>query len=71
MSQNKCPYCGGTEIVENVTISQTATAGGCGLCYKSAMIFVGTEPLLADLCSGCGTITRFHVKETDRKWMTA
>jgi hypothetical protein len=69
MSQDKCPYCGGSEIVANIRISQTAEVGKIGLSFKTAMILVGTEPILADLCSGCGSVTRFHVKNTDRKWM--
>ncbi len=30
---------------------------------------VGTEELLVDLCTGCGTVVRFHVRETNRKWI--
>jgi hypothetical protein len=70
MRQEKCPYCGGSEIVENITIS-AASAGKTGLCYKGAMSFHLTEPILADLCNGCGSITRLHVQNTDRKWVTA
>jgi hypothetical protein len=67
MSQEKCPYCGGSEIVANIRIEPGI--GKLGLRFKTAMIFVATEPILADLCSGCGSITRFHVKNADRKWM--
>ena len=64
MSQEKCPYCGGSEIVgSSITIGKTAETGDVGLEYKAAMIFGGTEPILADLCSGCGSITRLHVKK--------
>ena len=69
--QEKCPYCGGSEIVENIRISQTAEAGNTGLSFKTALILIGTEPILADLCKGCGSITRLHVKNVDRKWVTA
>ena len=70
MSQEKCPYCGGSEIFANIPVGQTAEVGKIGLSYKTAMILVGTEPILADLCKGCGSITRLHVKNTDRKWRT-
>ena len=70
MSQGKCPYCDGSQIVTNIPISKTAECGEIGLSFKAAMVFVGTEPLLADLCTGCGSITRFHVQNTDRKWIT-
>jgi hypothetical protein len=70
MSQEKCLYCGGSEIVANIRVSQTAEVAKIGLSYKTAMIVVGTEPILADLCNGCGSITRLHVKNTDRKWIS-
>jgi hypothetical protein len=31
MSQEKCPYCSGSEIVANIRISQTAEVGKIGL----------------------------------------
>jgi hypothetical protein len=31
---------------------------------------MGTEKLYADLCKGCGTVSRFYVRETDRNWNT-
>jgi hypothetical protein len=69
MSQEKCPYCGGSEIVANIRVSQTAEVGKIGLSFKMAKILVGTEPFLADLCNGCGSI-RLRVQNTDRKWLT-
>ena len=69
MNKDKWPYCGGSEIITNIRLSQTAEVENIGLSFRTAMILVGTEPILADLCSGCGSITRFHVKNTDRKWM--
>ena len=68
MTQEKCPYCGGSEIVTNIKVGQVADVGNIGLEYKTAMILVGTEPFVADLCNGCGSITRLHVQNTDRKW---
>ncbi len=68
--ESKCPHCGGAEIVRAVKLSQPAEAGSIGLQYRKALVFVGTETLYADLCSACGTITRFYVQATDRKWLT-
>jgi hypothetical protein len=47
MNQIKCPYCDGSEIVADIRVSQTAEAGNIGLSFKTAMILVGTEPILA------------------------
>ncbi len=66
----KCQYCGGTAFVHAVRLSQPAEAGDIGLQYKRAMIFINTETLYADLCTECGTIVRFFVKETNRQWRT-
>jgi hypothetical protein len=71
MSQEKCPYCGGSEIIANIQVGKTAEMGDIGLSFKTAMILVGTEPILADLCKGCGSITRLHVQNRDRKWIMA
>jgi len=70
MSKEQCPYCEGHDIVTNVRIGQTAEVGKIGLSFKAALILVGTEPLLADLCTGCGSVTRLHVQNTDRDWIT-
>ncbi len=70
MSQPKCPYCGGDEIISDILVGLTAEAGSVGLRYKAAMIFIGIEPFLADLCTGCGSVIRFRVQNTDRKWKT-
>lgn len=68
--ENKCPYCGGNELVRGVKFSQPVEAGDIGLQHRKALVFVATETLYADLCKGCGRITRFYVKETDRNWIT-
>jgi hypothetical protein len=70
MPQEKCPYCGGSEIIANIEIKKTAESGDIGLSFKPGIIFLSVEPFLADLCKGCGTITRLHVKNTDQKWIT-
>jgi hypothetical protein len=46
-----------------------AEVGQVGLKYRMALVLVGTEPLHADLCSSCGTILRFYVKDTDKNWL--
>ena len=70
MGQDKCPYCGGTEIVENIKVTETMDVQYIGLSFKVAKVFNNSEPILADLCNGCGSITRFHVQNKDRKWRT-
>ena len=64
-----CPHCGGDDILSGVELGMNAEAGGIGLQYKAGMLLVGTEKLFADLCRGCGTVTRFFVKNIDRKWI--
>jgi DNA-directed RNA polymerase subunit RPC12/RpoP len=71
MSQEKCPYCGGRDLVANIKISQPVEAGYTGLCWRTMLFLTSTEELLADLCTACGSVTRFHVQNTDRKWITA
>ena len=70
MSPRKCLHCGGTEIVASIHLGKTAEAGDVGLTYRTAIFLDGTEPLLADLCTGCGSVTRLHLANVDRKWQT-
>jgi ribosomal protein S27AE len=70
MPQGTCPHCGSASIVANISVGQTAEVGSIGLNYKTAMILVGTEPFMADLCGECGTVTRLHVQNLTRKWRT-
>ena len=65
-----CPSCGSSNIVRDVTMSQPVEVGSIGLEYKASLGIRKTETLLADLCRQCGTVVRFHVKLTDRKWIT-
>ena len=65
-----CPSCGSTDIVRNVTMSQSVEVGSTGLEYKTGVVFRNTEALLADLCKRCGTVVRLYVKNPDRKWIT-
>ena len=66
----KCPSCGSTDIVRDVTMSQPVEVGSIGLEYKATLGVRKTETLLADLCRQCGTVVRLHVEHTDRKWVT-
>jgi len=65
-----CPHCNAATIIRNIMMSQGTEPGRLGLDYKALKFFAGGETLLADLCTSCGTVVRFHVKNTDRKWMT-
>jgi hypothetical protein len=67
---DRCPRCGGTDVVRGIELNQNAEVGRIGLEYKAAGIFRGTEQLLADLCRGCGTVVRLFVQTTDRRWIT-
>lgn len=68
-TSGSCPHCGGTEVSHGLELNQNAEAGTIGLSYKAVGIFRGTEALWADLCRSCGTVIRFYVKKTDRKWI--
>ncbi len=68
-SEARCPHCGGSDLVRNLKLNQTAEVGSIGLPYRAAWIVHGTEPLLADLCRACGTVVRLFVREAGRKWL--
>ena len=68
--RESCPHCGGDQITKNIAVGLTAEAGNVGLDYRTVVLITGTEPLLADLCAACGTVTRLHVKNVSRKWLT-
>ncbi len=70
MSTDKCSHCGASEIVEGIKVRLTADAGSVGLQCKAGLGMWGAEPLLADLCSKCGTVVRLHVRSVERKWLT-
>jgi hypothetical protein len=71
MNDPKCPCCDGADIVSGVRLGITAEAGRIGLEYRTALILVGTEPLLADICSACGSVVRLRVRNTKRNWLRA
>ncbi|MBP8303135.1 MAG: hypothetical protein KBE04_03295 [Phycisphaerae bacterium] len=67
-SPHPCPHCGATDIARDIRVKQHVETGCVGLDYKALGPLRGTEPLLADLCRGCGTICRFHVRNAQRVW---
>ena len=69
-TSERCPRCGGGDIVQAIELNQNAEAGRIGLEYKAAGLFRGTEQLLADLCRGCGTVVRLFVRTADRRWVS-
>ncbi len=70
IKKQKCPYCGSTDIVYNIRVKKSVESGWVGLDYRAVGPLSGTEPLLADLCLNCGTVLRFHVRNTSRRWYT-
>jgi hypothetical protein len=64
-----CPHCGARILVRGIELGLTAKAGQVGLRYRMALVLVGTEPLHADLCSSCGTVLRFCLKDTGQNWL--
>ncbi|HEX2966549.1 MAG TPA: hypothetical protein VHO84_12235 [Syntrophorhabdaceae bacterium] len=65
--EDKCVYCGKSDMVHDIRVGQTAEVGEIGLTYSKSIIHV-TEPLCADLCMSCGSV-RLYVRRTDRKWL--
>ena len=65
-----CSHCHSTEILLGVKSGQSAEVGRIGLQYKDGLLLVGTEPLLADICTACGHIERLYVKNASHKWLT-
>ena len=68
-----CSHCGGQKIARKLKLGQSAEVGSIGLDYQSSGSFLGisvtgTEPLYADLCKSCGTVTRLYVMNADQKW---
>lgn len=63
-----CPECGGTDIAAGIAVSQTSVSGEVGLSYKFG-ILTTSAPIFADLCSSCGTIVRFYVRDPNKPWI--
>jgi hypothetical protein len=64
-----CPHCGSRDIVSGLKFNLNAEVGPLGLSYKAVAFLRGTEQLYAELCRGCGTVTRTYVKNTQRNWI--
>lgn len=64
-----CPHCGSRDVIPGLKLNQQAEVGRIGLPYKTGVLFVGTEPLLADLCRACGSVVRFFVADPNRNWV--
>lgn len=70
MNPGTCVHCGSVEMVANIPVGQTAETGDVGLTYTTVIFLDGAEPLLADLCTNCGSVARLHVVNAARKWQT-
>jgi hypothetical protein len=66
---DKCIYCNSSDLVRNIRLGLNAEHNSFGLKYNALIGIRGTEPVHADLCNSCGSITRFHVSKIDRKWI--
>jgi hypothetical protein len=64
-----CIYCNSTNIQSDIMVDQnTAEPGKIGLKYHTQFLVMGVEPLYAELCKDCGSITRIYLKEVNRNW---
>jgi len=62
-----CAHCGSDSIVDNIKVGSLWSTG----LRTTAFFNCDWEPLLASLCLDCGTVVRFHVKNTDKTWVQA
>jgi len=65
-----CSHCGSHDLAIGVQMAQNAEVGRIGLHYKDGLLLCGTEALLADLCTACGQVQRFYVRNPNHKWLT-
>src|SRR4051812_29582592 len=73
MPNNTCEHCGGSQLISGLTFSASGGGGDVHpglLCKEKKKRFFGwspekdrREPLFADLCTSCGTVKRFYVKD--------
>lgn len=68
MNTKTCIYCGGHNIKKGINVAMSAEVNKIGLKYITLSVFRAVEPLYADLCEECGSVTRFWVKDTKRNW---
>lgn len=65
-----CSYCGSKNLAFGIRLAMTAEVGDIGPQFKDGLLLVGTEPLLIDLCTACGHVARFYVKNPNHRWLT-
>jgi hypothetical protein len=65
----RCSHCGGGDFVVGVRVGQSAAAMRIGLKFRDGLLLVGTEPIVADLCTTCGTVQRLYVENTKHHWL--
>ncbi len=78
MPNNTCEHCGSSQLISGLTVSASGGGGDVrpGLLCKAKEkgFFKRTErekreTLYADLCTSCGTVKRFYVKDPKRDWV--
>ena len=78
MPKDTCEHCGSSQLVGDLTLSASGGGGDVRpglLCKpKEKGLFKGTErekreTLFAELCTSCGTVKRFYVKDPNRDWV--
>jgi len=68
---DKCIYCNSTDLTRNIELGLNAEVNRFGLKYKGRLAVRNVEPVVADMCNACGSITRFHIQNKDRKWIVS
>jgi len=68
LPKQTCSHCQSTALTVGVSLGLSAETGWIGLKYKDGRLFLGTEPLLADLCTHCGHVERLNVGNPNHKW---
>ena len=58
LRNDRCPYCGGTEMLECFQ-----TGYGALSCVKNKL---GGRPLFHSVCRRCGSVVRSYVKEPEK-----
>lgn len=66
---DKCIYCSSTDLTRNIKLGLNAEHNSFGLKHNALIGITGVEPVHADLCNSCGSITRFHISEIKHKWV--
>jgi hypothetical protein len=76
MPNNTCEHYGSSELISGLTV---VASGGGGdvrpglLCKAKGESFFTEkekrETIFADLCTSCGTVKRFYVKDPNRDWV--